>query len=206
MTATATPPSSNGATTDAPAPNSAEPVEVRLQAIETEVRKQGRSVRAAQRSWSIFAVFALVISGATLIAVAAKLDAKSSTVATAAAALGAVSPAPATPVTPGKVGVSMKEFSINLAATQAPAGRVTFNVRNSGAVPHEFVVLRTDMPAGSLLKGAEADEAGNVGEIGDIQPGSQKTLALKLKAGHYALICNLPGHYRAGQHADFTVK
>jgi uncharacterized cupredoxin-like copper-binding protein len=67
-------------------------------------------------------------------------------------------------------------------------------------------VLRTNKPAGSLLKGAEADEAGNVGEIGDIQPGAGKTLALKLKAGHYALICNLPGHYRAGQHADFTVK
>src|SRR3954451_21522373 len=118
MTATATPPSSNGATTDAPAPNSAEPVEVRLHAIETEMRKQGRSVRAAQRSWSIFAVFALVISGASLIAVAAKLDAKSSTAAPAApAAPVAVAPAPAAPVTPGKVGVSMKEFSINPTAT-----------------------------------------------------------------------------------------
>src|SRR3954454_10667447 len=120
MTATATPPSSNGATTDAPAPNSAEPVEVRLHAIETEVRRQGRSVRAAQRSWSIFAVFALVISGASLIAVAAKLDAKSSTAAPAAPV--AAAPAPAAPVTPGKVGVSMKEFSINPTATQAPAG------------------------------------------------------------------------------------
>src|SRR4051794_11998543 len=177
MTATATPPSSNGATTDAPAPNSAEPVEVRLQAIETEVRRQGRSVRAAQRSWSIFAVFALVISGATLIAVAAKLDAKSSTPAPAAAAPAAVAPAPATPVTPGKVGVSMKEFSINLAATQAPAGRVTFNVRNSGAVPHEFVVLRTDKPAGSLLKGAEADEAGWEGGSGGIPPGAPRAPA-----------------------------
>jgi uncharacterized cupredoxin-like copper-binding protein len=28
---------------------------------------------------------------------------------------------------------------------------------------------------------------------------------VKLKAGHYALICNLPGHYAAGQHIDFTV-
>jgi uncharacterized cupredoxin-like copper-binding protein len=203
MTATATPPSSNGATTDAPTPQKVDPVEVRLQAIETEVHKQGRSVRAAQRSWSIFAFFALLIAAANLIAVAAKLDAKSSTVAAPAAVAPA---APATPATPGTVGVSLKEFTVNPTATQAPAGRVTFNVRNSGAVPHEFVVLRTDKPAGSLLKGAEADEAGNVGEIGDIQPGSRKTLALKLKVGHYALICNLPGHYRAGQHADFTVK
>ena len=61
-------------------------------------------------------------------------------------------------------------------------------------------------PAGSLLKGAEADEAGNVGEIGDLQPGQAKTLTLPLESGHYALICNLPGHYKAGQHADFTVR
>ena len=55
------------------------------------------------------------------------------------------------------------------------------------------------------LKGTEADEAGNVGEIGDLQPGETKTLSLNLKAGHYALICNLPGHYKLGQHADLTV-
>src|SRR3954453_15104772 len=109
MTATATPPSSNGATTDERTPQHADPVEVRLEAIETEVRKQGRSVRAAQRSWGIFAFFALLISGATLIAVAAKLEAKSPPAAPAAAA--AVAPAPATPAAPGKVGVSMKEFS-----------------------------------------------------------------------------------------------
>ena len=57
--------------------------------------------------------------------------------------------------------------------------------------------------AAGLLKGTEADEAGNVGEIGDLQPGQAKTLTLPLKPGHYALICNLPGHYKAGQHADF---
>ena len=28
----------------------------------------------------------------------------------------------------------------------------------------------------------------------------------KLSAGHYALICNLPGHYKTGQFADFYVR
>src|SRR4051812_32153571 len=102
MTATATPPSSNGAATDAAAPNHADPVEARLRAIENEMRKQGRTARAARRWWSIFGVFALLIPGASLIAVAAKLAAKSSP----AAARGAAAPAPATPATPGKVGVS----------------------------------------------------------------------------------------------------
>jgi uncharacterized cupredoxin-like copper-binding protein len=59
---------------------------------------------------------------------------------------------------------------------------------------------------GALLKGARADEAGNVGETGDLQAGASKTLRLRLKPGHYALICNLPGHYVAGQRTDFTVR
>ena len=29
---------------------------------------------------------------------------------------------------------------------------------------------------------------------------------LTLKPGHYSLICNLPGHYRTGQFADFYVR
>lgn len=216
MATTTTPTSTNGkaneSVREAPIHDDNGSVEVRLRAIENEVRDQGRSARTAQRAWGIFAVVALVIAVCNLIVVAAKLDGKTSPAAapTAAAASQPSAPAtpatPATPVTPGKIGVSLKEFTINPAPAQAPAGRVTFNVKNNGAVPHEFVVLRTDKPAGSLLKGAEADEAGNVGEIGDLQPGSLKTVALKLKAGHYALICNLPGHYRAGQHADFTVK
>src|SRR5690349_7546718 len=102
---------------------------------------------------------ALVIALANLIVVASKLDNKSTTSAgpAAAAAPAAGAPAPA----PGKLAVSLKEFSINPTASSAPAGRVTFNVRNSGTIPHEFVVLRTDKPAGSLLKGARADETGN---------------------------------------------
>jgi uncharacterized cupredoxin-like copper-binding protein len=74
-------------------------------------------------------------------------------------------------------------------------------------VTHEFVVLKTTKAAGSLpFKGGRADEAGNVGETGDLAPGKSKTIALNLKPGHYALICNLPGHYRGGQHADLNVR
>ena len=83
---------------------------------------------------------------------------------------------------------------------------MTFRVRNAGAINHEFVVLRTNKKASELLKGNEADETGNVGEIGDIPPGQTKNLSLNLKSGHYALICNLAGHYKAGQHADLTVR
>jgi len=114
----------------------------------------------------------------------------------------AATPAPL----PHKVGIGLKEFNITPASSQAAAGKVTFNVSNTGQAKHEFVVVKTNKPAGSLLKGAEADETGNVGEIGGVNPGATKHLTLNLKPGHYALICNLPGHYKAGQFANFTVK
>jgi hypothetical protein len=60
--------------------------------------------------------------------------------------------------------------------------------------------------AAAPAKGAEADETGNVAELGNLRPGANKTLALSLRPGHDALICNLPGHYLAGQHTDFTVR
>ena len=85
-------------------------------------------------------------------------------------------------------------------------GKVTFNVKNVGQLVHEFVVIRTDKPANGLGTGARVPENGNVGETGDVQAGAAKTLSLKLKPGHYALICNLPHHYSAGMHTDFTVR
>ena len=45
----------------------------------------------------------------------------------------------------------------------------------------------------------------NVGETGDMLPGSTKTLVIYLPPGHYAVVCNLQHHYAMGMHADFTV-
>ena len=104
------------------------------------------------------------------------------------------------------VAVQVDEFSVFPGTQGAPKGKVRFVVTNIGTVKHEFVVLKTAKPAGNLLKGAEADESGNVGEIGGIDPGQAKTLTLKLSAGHYSLICNLPGHYKTGQFTDFYVR
>jgi uncharacterized cupredoxin-like copper-binding protein len=46
----------------------------------------------------------------------------------------------------------------------------------------------------------------NVGETGDMDAGTSKTLTIDLKPGHYALVCNLAGHYRMGMYSDFEVK
>ena len=104
------------------------------------------------------------------------------------------------------VPVKLDEFNILPAKQAAPTGKVTFVLTNTGKVTHEFVVIRTAKPAGNLMKGSEADETGAVGEVGELKPGQTKKLTLTLKKGHYALLCNLPGHYRAGQFADFYVR
>jgi uncharacterized cupredoxin-like copper-binding protein len=104
------------------------------------------------------------------------------------------------------VTVTLNEFNVLPAAQGAPAGTVTFTVKNTGKADHEFVVVKTSKPAGNLLEGAEANETGAVGEIGSVKSGQTKKLSLKLKAGHYSLLCNIAGHYKAGQFADFYVR
>jgi uncharacterized cupredoxin-like copper-binding protein len=104
------------------------------------------------------------------------------------------------------VAVQVDEFSVFPGTQGAPAGKVRFVVTNIGTVKHEFVVVKTAKPAGNLLKGKEADETGVVGEIDGVPAGQARTLNLLLSRGHYALICNLPGHYKTGQFADFYVR
>ena len=104
------------------------------------------------------------------------------------------------------VAVQVDEFSVFPATQGAPIGKVKFVVTNVGKLEHEFVVIKTNKPAGNLLKGKEANESGAVGEIDGVPAGQAKTVTLTLKRGHYALICNLPGHYLTGQFADFYVR
>jgi uncharacterized cupredoxin-like copper-binding protein len=197
-----------------------------LATVVDELRAQGARMRRTQQGFALFALIALLLAGVNLIVIAAKLDGNTTTTVTrtvtsagtgaatgaagtagvaGAAGTASTSAAAATPLA-HKVGVSLAEFSVKPTVPQAAAGKVTFGVHNSGKLTHEFVVLRTDKPAGSLLQGSRASESGNVGETGDLKPGQAKSITLNLPAGHYALICNLPGHYVAGQHTDFTVK
>ena len=104
---------------------------------------------------------------------------------------------------------------IHMSSSVAPAGEVAFVVTNEGAETHEFVVLSTDTPAADLpivsFEGEanrideEAKGVVNVGETGDMEPGTSMVLTIDLSEGHYAVVCNLPGHYANGMHRDFSV-
>jgi uncharacterized cupredoxin-like copper-binding protein len=111
----------------------------------------------------------------------------------------------------GAVTARESEFKIELGATTATAGSVTFQINNAGTVVHEFVVMKTDLAADKLPVNASEgvvseDTAGLtvVDEVEDIAVGTTPTLTVNLPAGHYVVICNLPAHYAGGMHADFT--
>ena len=111
---------------------------------------------------------------------------------------------------PGGVTANLTDTSIDLASSSAKAGDVTFHIKNiSTTETHEFVVIQTDLAADQLVPGTDGrlDEAKltSMGEKGDIVVGQGADLTLKLPAGHYLFICNLPGHYQAGMHTAFTV-
>jgi uncharacterized cupredoxin-like copper-binding protein len=110
------------------------------------------------------------------------------------------------PAAAGPVTVRLTDFKISPSASTVSAGKVTFAATNTGKVEHEMVVVRTDQHPSQLLHGARASEAGSVGEISETKPGAAKRVTLNLKPGHYLLLCNVPGHFKAGMFKNFIVK
>ncbi len=110
--------------------------------------------------------------------------------------------------------------TMRLSADQSTVGHgsVMFVATNTGSVVHELVVLplRHGEIVGTrpISTDGRIDEAGSIGEAsnscaagsGDgIAPGASGWTTLHLPAGHYELVCNLPGHYAAGMDAQLTV-
>jgi uncharacterized cupredoxin-like copper-binding protein len=102
--------------------------------------------------------------------------------------------------------VKLSDFKVTPAKTSVAHGKVTFNVSNSSGMEHELVVIKTNTKAAKLkIVNGRASEKGSVGEV-ELAGHKSRKLTLNLKKGHYALICNVGGHYMAGMHADLTVK
>jgi len=97
-------------------------------------------------------------------------------------------------------------MTMTVAPTSAPAGKITFTVKNSGTVIHEMVILKTDVAYDQIpVVKNKISESTTVGEIGDIGKGKTKSATFKLKAGSYVLVCNVSKHYGLGMRAPFTV-
>ena len=122
---------------------------------------------------------------------------RSSPAATAPPAGGAGDLTPTQPTgasgSSAEVKVDLKEWAVDLNPKELSAGKVKFDVSNTGVQSHDLVILdSTGTEAGRTPVFKTAD-------------GTQ-TLEVDLKPGAYKFICDVPGHVKQGMTTDVTVK
>lgn len=107
------------------------------------------------------------------------------------------------------VAVTMKEFTLASAPASVPAGTVTFVVQNAGLIPHEFVVVKSDLAPDKLpqfeQKLVDEKQVQVLSRTAQFDAGKKQDVAASLTPGKYVLLCNVPSHYISGMYAAFTV-
>jgi hypothetical protein len=84
--------------------------------------------------------------------------------------------------------VTEREFRIGLSTTKTVAGRVRFEIKNTGKYPHALAISGAGVKTQTKL----------------IQPGTSAVLLVTLKHGAYSLWCPVPGHAARGMKATLT--
>lgn len=109
------------------------------------------------------------------------------------------------------VRVSEDEWHMKPDFSSVPAGKVSFLVVNQGKVPHEVVILKTDLAPSKLVvpsgkdKIDETASGENVGEV-EVEAGETGAATFELPPGKYVLVCNVAQHYQAGMYTSIEVK
>lgn len=136
-----------------------------------------------------------------------------STASATAAATKAATTAPAATTTaaagPGdEAGVTFAEFSL-AGTSSVRAGKVTFKVSNSGMLPHNLNIVKSDLSIDKLPeKDGKVDLSGLqvLIKTADILEGGED---IKVDAtfapGKYIMFCNVVGHYDLGMRKQLTV-
>ena len=88
------------------------------------------------------------------------------------------------------VAVTEGEMFIELSEDSFTAGTYTFDVTNTGDMPHDFVIEE----AGSDVASTEV-----------LQPGESTTLEVELTPGDYVFYCSVGAHRAAGMEEPVTV-
>jgi uncharacterized cupredoxin-like copper-binding protein len=109
------------------------------------------------------------------------------------------------------VNVRLVEFSVVPSPDSAPAGPVTFDAQNNGTIPHDFLVIKTDLaqdalPVDQSSFTVDTSHLDVLNQPSPINTEDSQQVTLNLASGHYVLICNVATHYQAGMHVSFTVQ
>ncbi len=122
-----------------------------------------------------------------------------------------------------EVRVSLAEWTVAPSVPAVGSGTIYFLVDNLGPEdPHDFVVVRSDLPADQLPVEEERgfvieDAVDVIGAIKPFTPASSASAVFTLTPGRYVLICNIlewededggrwEAHYAEGMRAAFLVE
>ena len=108
-----------------------------------------------------------------------------------------------------QVDVTMADFTVTPSVESVPAGTVKFVVRNTGAIDHNFRLIKTDLAPDALPTDeglADESQLEVISSIEDFGPGESRDVSADLEPGSYVLICNFVGHYQSGMTVAFTVE
>lgn len=103
------------------------------------------------------------------------------------------------------IDVEFTDFKFNPDAFVIPAGEtITINAKNSGAVEHEFVVMKLGTTVGEDF--GDEDEENIYWEV-EVEPGESATTTFTAPSepGEYQLVCGTEGHFVAGMVGSVTV-
>lgn len=91
----------------------------------------------------------------------------------------------------GVIEVTETEFKIEPANITAPAGEITFEIKNNGSVEHDLAVVVNGETMTSPL----------------VPPGQTVTWSVTIdQPGEYQTLCTVPGHKEAGMVGTLTVQ
>ena len=104
-----------------------------------------------------------------------------------------------------KLDVTMTDFKFDVENYTVSAGKeITMNIKNEGAVIHEFVIMKPGLTIGDDF-GPE-DEDNIYWEV-EAETGESKTVNFTAPAdpGEYQVVCGTQGHFKAGMVTKLTV-
>lgn len=117
---------------------------------------------------------------------------------------------PASAAADDSVSVVLAEFTVTPDKASVAAGQIDFTLNNLGSVPHNLVVVRTDLAADALpvdIFGVVVESTLDIqGRIAQFTTANgPQTLSLDLSAGSYVLYCSVGLHYSEGMNIAFEV-
>ena len=101
--------------------------------------------------------------------------------------------------------VTFADFTFTPNTFSIPAGQeITLNVKNEGAVIHEFVIMKLGENVGDDFG---PEDEGNIYWEVEADSGQSKsvTFTAPTEAGEYQVVCGTQGHYVAGMVGTFNV-